>query len=155
MVWLAISSRRVSSPYIHRSKVAVREETYLKRCIRGRRLLPFINKYHQNDKILFWPDLASSHYASSMLHYLEANNVSVVRRNQNPPNTSQCRPIEKIWALIEQMVYQGGWEAKNLDQLSHRIKSKIKQLNQTMVTSMIQGVRGKLLMYRKGVYSVC
>ena len=119
MVWLTISS-----PYIHRSKIPVREERYLKRCIRGH--LPFINKYHQNDKILFWPDLASSRYASPVLHCLEANNVSFVRRNQNPLNIPQCRLIEKIWVLIEQTVYQGGWEAKKfgLTVKSYQIENK-------------------------------
>ena len=43
-----------------------------------------------------------------VLRCLEANSMSSIRRVQNPPNISQCRPIEKIWALIEQMVYQGG-----------------------------------------------
>ena len=107
LVWLAISPRGISNPYIHRSKIAIREEIYLKQCIRGH-LLPFIKKHHQNDDILFWPDLASSHYAYSVLRCLESNNLPYVRRNQNPPNVPQCRPIEKIWALIEQMVYQGG-----------------------------------------------
>ena len=125
LVWLTVSSQEVSSPYIHRSKIAVREETYLKRSIRGR-LLPFVNKYHQNDKILFWPNLASFHYASSVLHCLQANNVPFVRRNQNPTNIPQYRPIEKIWASVEQTVYQGGGEAKNSDQLSNCTKSKIK-----------------------------
>ncbi|CAF4466683.1 unnamed protein product [Rotaria socialis] len=110
----------------------------------------FHQKHHQNDDILFWPDLASYHYAYSTLHCLESNNVPYVRRSQNPPNVPQCRPIENIWALIEQMVYQGGCEAKNLDQLANRIKSKIKQLDQTVVTTMLQDIRGKLLkMYQK------
>ena len=122
----------------------MREEIYLKQCIRDR-LLPFIKKHHQNENILFWPDLASSHYAYSVLRCSESNNLPYVRRSQNPPNVPQCRPIENIWALIEQMVYQGGWEAKNLDQLANQIKSKIKQLDQTVVTTMVQGVRGKIL----------
>ena len=127
LVWLAISTQRIFNPYIHRSKIAIREEIYLKQCIRGR-LFPFIKKHHQNDNILFWLDLASSHYAYSVLRCLESNNLPYVRRSQNPPDVPQCRPIENIWALIEQMVYQGGWEAKNLDQSANRIKSKIKQL---------------------------
>ena len=107
LVWLAVSPRGISNPYIHRSKIAIRVEIYLKQCIRGH-LLPFIENYHQNDDILLWPDLASSHYAYSVLRCLESNNVPYVRRNQNPPNVPQCRPIEKIWGLIEQIVYQGG-----------------------------------------------
>jgi len=43
LVWLAISPRGFSNPYIHRSKIAIREDIYLKQCIRGR-LLPFIKK---------------------------------------------------------------------------------------------------------------
>ena len=66
LVWLAISPRGISNPYIHRSKIAIREEIYLKQCIRGH-LLPFIKNHHQNDDILFWPDLASLHYAYSVL----------------------------------------------------------------------------------------
>ena len=155
LVWLAISPRGISNPYIHRSKTATREAIYLKQCIRGH-LLPFIKNHHQNDDILFWPDLASSHYAYWVLRCLESNNLPYVRRNQNPPNVPQCQAIEKIWALIEQMVYPGGWEAKNLDQLANRIKSKIKQLDQTVVTTMVQGVRRKILkMYWKSVYSTC
>ena len=82
MVWVAISPRVISNLYIHRSKIAIHEEIYLKQCIRGR-LLPFIKK-HQNDDILFWPDLASLHYAYSVLRCLESNNVPYVRRNQPP-----------------------------------------------------------------------
>ena len=52
LVWLAISPRGISYPYIHRSKIAIREEIYLKQCIRGR-LLPLIKKHHQNDDTLF------------------------------------------------------------------------------------------------------
>ena len=66
------------------------------------------SSFHKRDKIRFWPGLASSHYTSSVLHCLEANNVSLVRRDQNRPDVLQCRPIEKIWALTEQTVYQGG-----------------------------------------------
>ena len=43
LVWLAISPRGISNPYIRRSKIAIREEIYLKQCIRGR-LLPFIKR---------------------------------------------------------------------------------------------------------------
>lgn len=155
LVWLAISSKGVSSPYLHRSKIAIRQDTYLNACIR-RRLLPFIARYHRGDEILFWPDLASSHYAQSVLDCLVKNKVPYVTRSQNPPNVPQCRPIESLWAIIEQSVYQDGWQAKNLDQLANRIKSKIKKLDQKMVTHMIRGIRSKLLkMYRKGVFSIC
>lgn len=52
LVWMKVSSKGISSIYIHRSKLAIRQELYLNECIR-KRLLPFINKHHQNDDILF------------------------------------------------------------------------------------------------------
>jgi hypothetical protein len=155
LVWMAVSSKGISSIYTHRSKLAINQGPYLNECLR-KRLLPFINKHHQNDNILFWPDLASSHYSNQVQQFLQTNNVNYVRRHQNPPNVPQARPIESLWSLLEQKVYEGAWEAKSLDQLAKRIILKAKELDQTMVTRMISGVRGKLLkMYRKGVYSVC
>ena len=91
-----------------------------------------------------------------MLDCLAENDVPYVTRSQNPPNIPQGRPIESLWSIIEQSVYEGGWQAKNLDQLANRIKSKIKELDQKMVTGMISEVRSKLLkMYRQGVFSIC
>jgi transposase len=155
LVWMAISTKGISSIYVHRSKVAIRQGSYLNECLR-KRLLPFINKHHKNDSILFWPDLASSHYSNQAQQFLKDNNINYVRRHQNPPNVPQVRPIETIWSLLEKKVYEGAWEAKSLDQLARRIILKAKELDQDMVTHMILDVRGKLLkMYRKGVYSVC
>jgi len=52
MVWMAMSSKGVSNMYVHKSKQAVNEDTYLNECI-NKRLLPFIEKYHQNGNYLF------------------------------------------------------------------------------------------------------
>ena len=51
MIWMAMSSKGVSDVYIHRSKQAVLQTTYLKECI-NKRLLPFIEKYHQDGNCL-------------------------------------------------------------------------------------------------------
>ena len=124
-------------------------KTYLHDCIR-KRLLPFINHHHKNDNILFWPDLASSHYSKQGQEFLQTNNIKFVERQQNPPNVPQARPIETIWSLIEQKVYEGTWQAKNFEQLSRRVILKAKQLDQDLVTSMILDVRRKLLkIYKK------
>ena len=57
---------------------------------------------------------------------------------------------------VSQKVYEGAWEAENLDQLAKRIILKAKELNQSVVTRMIFDIRRKLLkMYRQGVQSVC
>jgi transposase len=155
LVWMAVSPKGMSRVYVHRSKIAVRTQTYLNECIR-KRLIPFINRYHVGDSVLFWPDLASAHYAREVQAFLTDHGVSYVKRGQNPPNVPQARPIEMIWSLLEQKVYENNWEAQNIDQLAKRITLKAKELDQNIVTRMLLSVKQKLLkMYRGGVYSVC
>ena len=155
MVWMAISQKGISDVYIHRNKAAVGTETYLNECIR-KRLIPFINQFHPNDSILFWPDLATAHYAHEVQRCLTNHGISYVQKGRNPPNIPQARPIEKIWSLLEQKVYENNWEAQNLDQLAKRISKKAKELDQKVVTHMISSVRKNLLkIYREGPYSIC
>ncbi|CAF2970870.1 unnamed protein product [Rotaria sp. Silwood2] len=106
LVWMAVSQKGISSIYVHRSTISIKQETYLHDCIR-KRLLPFINRHHKNDNILFWPDLASSHYSKQVQQFLQANQIKLVQRQENPPNVFQARPIETIWSLLEQKVYEG------------------------------------------------
>ena len=59
--------------------------------------MPFIQEHHSKDNFVFWPDLASAHYAKSVLDYLSANNIQIVPKKDNPPNLPECRPIENFW----------------------------------------------------------
>ena len=155
LVWMAISPKGISRVYLHRSKTAIGTETYLNECIR-KRLIPFIDRYHTGDSILFWPDLASAHYAHKVQAFLTAHRINYVTRERNPPNVPQARPIETIWTLLEQKMYENNWEAQNIDQLAKRIILKVKELDQNVVKTMLEGVKKKLFtIYRKGTYSVC
>lgn len=155
LVWMAISAKGISRVYIHRSRNAVDATTYLNECIR-KRLISFIDHYHAGDSVLFWPDLASAHYAHKVQQFLIDHGIPYVWRAKNSPNVPQARPIETIWTLLERKVYENNWKAQNLDQLARRIALKVREIGQTLVTNMILGVRKKLLkIYRKGVYSVC
>ena len=44
------------------SGMAINQEVYLNECIE-KRLVPFVQEHYKNGKYVFWPDLASSHYA--------------------------------------------------------------------------------------------
>ena len=85
----------VSEAYI--SKDTTTAQIYLEECIK-KWLIPFILKYHEIDDILFWPDLASSHYAKIVTKYLNEKNVEFVSKGENPPNVPQARGIESFWA---------------------------------------------------------
>ena len=63
--------------------------------------------HYAGDKIIFWPGLASYHYAKITRNWLEANNIQFVPKNDNPPNIPQARPIEDFWALLSRKVWMG------------------------------------------------
>ena len=69
LVWVAISPAGISDFYIVPSKMAINQEIYLEECLK-KRLLPFINKHHRGGKYVFWPDMASSHYANTVQNWL-------------------------------------------------------------------------------------
>ena len=78
LVWIAFSSEGISEPFFVPSGLAINQKVYLRECIQ-KRLIPFINEHHSNDKYLFWPDLASSHYANTVTGYIVANKVNFVK----------------------------------------------------------------------------
>ncbi|CAF5142165.1 unnamed protein product, partial [Rotaria sp. Silwood1] len=110
MVWLAISSKRISEPYVHQSKNVIGGDIYLNQCVKSKSI-PFIEKHHSNDEILFWPDIAKAHYSKEVLDYLESVSVPIIPKINNPPNIPQGRPIEDFWSVLAQLVYEKNWEA--------------------------------------------
>jgi hypothetical protein len=52
--------------------------------------MPFVQKYHRKEKVLFWPDLANCHYGLQVLEYLEENGIHYVREQDNPQNCPQA-----------------------------------------------------------------
>lgn len=143
LVWIAISLKGISQPYIHTSRAqAVNSDVYINKCLT--KLKDFIEKYHNQDEIIFWPDLASCHYAKKTLDWLNEKNIKFVPQKDNPPNVPQARPIENFWAVLTRLVYNKGWEAKNLPQLIGRIKRKLKEVDQSVIQRMMNNI-GKVL----------
>lgn len=143
LVWLALSEKGISQPFVNTVKgPAIDGNTYIKKCLK--KLIPFIEKYHQGDQYIFWPDLASSHYAKDTLKWLTDQEIPFVPKEANPPNVPQARPIENFWGILADKVYDGGWEAKSGPQLSRRIKQKIKEIDLSIVQAMMTKVRTKL-----------
>ena len=135
MVWIALSEKGISDPFFAKQHQSVNEETYLEHCSKGH-LMPFINRYHDPNKVLFWPDLASSHYASSV--------IDLVPKEKNPQNCPQPRPVETLWQILDEKVYAGGSEAKTIDQLKRRIQTKLKEVDMTSVQAMFSSIPQQL-----------
>ena len=67
-----------------------------------------------------------------------------MKKEENSPNCPQLRPIENFWAIWKQKVYEGGYEAKNLNQLKNRMKKKLKEIDQDVVQRTVMGVQTKI-----------
>ncbi|CAH1101845.1 unnamed protein product [Psylliodes chrysocephalus] len=148
MVWCAISEAGVSRPYVGRVRgQAVDANVYTQNCLP--KLLNFINLYHANDEIMFWPDLASCHYTHATRQWLEANHIPFVPREDNPPNVLQARPIESFWALLTRKIYDNGWEAQNQDQLRRRIYQKVREVDLEACQALMRQLRTKLRRIRE------
>ena len=114
-------------------------DVYIRKCLP--KLLKFIEEHHLGDKYIFWPDLASSHYANKTSAWLNEQKVPFVPKVANPPNVPKARPIEDFWSILTDKVYSGGWTATNQEQLLNRIKSQLKNIYLDTVQTMMEGIR--------------
>lgn len=144
MVWIAISEAGHSVPYFHLSKGAINKNIYINECLK-KRLIPFLRKVHPDENILFWPDLASCHYAKDTIRFIEENNIPFVNKGNNPPNVPELRPIETFWSHLKSKVYRDGYSAKNTKVLIKRIKSCLKTFDKPYFYRLLHNLREKLL----------
>lgn len=143
LVWAAISSKGISPILIAPSKsISIDAQTYTKACLK-KNLLPFLKRHYPRNNYLFWPDLASAHYASTTQKFLGENKIRYVPKDANPPNAPVLRPIENFWGALKQKVYKGGWEAVNVDQLATRIRYCAGQMDKSVYTKMMKRIQSK------------
>lgn len=105
---------------------------------------PFLSSKYRGGGYVFWPDLASSHYAHSVQDYLTSKGIPYVPRDINPANVPKARPIEDFWGNLKAKVYEGDWKAKSLEELKRRIEYCLKNLDQELVKKHTLGVRTRL-----------
>jgi hypothetical protein len=53
-------------------------------------------------------------------------NLPFFDRTTNPPNVPQARPIEKLWDILAQKIYEGGGKATMQQELISHIQSQLK-----------------------------
>ena len=154
LVWLSLSSKGISIPFIGTTKEPAGDtDVYIRKCLP--KLLKFIEKHHLSDKYIFWPDLASSHYANKTSAWLNEQKVPFVPKVANPPNVPKACPIEDFWSILADKVYSESWAATNQEQLVNRIKSQLKKIDLDTIQTMMEGIRKKLRKIEdKGPFSI-
>jgi len=148
LVWVAISEKGLSNYFIAPSGQAVDADVYVQKCLP--RMVRFIQEHHKNDQVVFWPDLASSHYSSKALEYLSDKNIEVVPKNYNPANCPELRPIEDFWSELKRIVYDKCWVADNLDQLRNRIEYAFKKVLPERVQNLARSTFRRIDETRRG-----
>jgi len=154
LVWQAIGEDgHRSKPFISFGQT-INAEIYLKHCIQER-LIPFINQYHKKDEVLFWPDLATCHYHRDVQQFLQESGIEVVKKDKNPPNLPQARPIERYWALVKRQYKRRQKAPKSLTSFKRMYKNDSSKVLQSTVRSLMAGIRQKLrCVAHRGLYSV-
>ncbi|KAL4492613.1 hypothetical protein ABPG72_007726 [Tetrahymena utriculariae] len=143
LCWICFSPSGISQPYFRESGLAINQEIYLTECIK-KKLVPFIKKYHSEEDYIFWPDLASSHYAKTVIDFLQQKQICFVDKKDNPANVPECRPIEDFWSMLKGLVYKNNYQANSLEQLVERIKLCIKKLDKNVVQELSNSVKKRL-----------
>ena len=88
--------------------------------------------------------------------FLDSKGVNYVRKEDNPTEVPQCRPVEDIFGLLATRVYEGNWVAKNTEALKRRIRRCIRRIPAQTVQATMRTVRRKLMRaYRVGLFNVC
>jgi hypothetical protein len=93
MVWLAISKKGRSLPFIAEWGNAVDANRYIDNSLKSKHK-KFIDKSHSDGKYYFWPDLATAHYANDTMNGYEMLGIKVLPKDQNTPCVPQLRPME-------------------------------------------------------------
>jgi hypothetical protein len=107
-------------------------------------LVPFIREKYSDGNYVFWPDLASSHYAKTVVATFNDENINFVPKDMNPANCPEVRPIEDFWAYLKGQVYKDSWEAENVEKLINRIKYCLSKVPLAVVQKFANSTKKRL-----------
>ena len=138
MLWLCFSEKGCSKSYFLNKGISMNQYNYLKE---QKRVMLYIRQDHADNNYIFWPDEARAHKAKSVINYLNKNNANFVRKNDNPVNAPECRPIENFLAILKQQVYKSNCQAKNVKQLYQRVQYCLNKLDMNLVQLLFSSVK--------------
>ena len=94
-----MSAKGISTPFIGTTKgPAITANIYVNKCLS--KLHSFIEEYHADDEYIFWPDLASSHYANETTKWLIQHKIKFVPKQVNPPNIPKATLVKHLVSKI-------------------------------------------------------
>lgn len=146
MVWQAICTCGKRSTVFY-TLGTITAEIYIKECIK-KRVVPLARSHDVTP--LFWPDLATSHYAKETLRTLEELGIETIPRELNPPNSPELRPIEKYWAICKRQVFEIGGVAKDLAEFKKIWARATKKVTEEVVQNLMRRLLVKVRSFYRG-----
>lgn len=140
LIWQAICSCGKRSD-IFVTNSSINQEVYKKECLQ-KRLLPLLRQHTVQP--LFWPDLATCHYANNVLAWHTEHGVHFVPKHMNPPNCPELRPIEAYWAMVKRALLKSKGVAKDVPDMTKQWKKAQKTVAETTVQCLMDGVKRKV-----------
>jgi hypothetical protein len=107
-------------------------------------LIPFIEKYHNKEDVIFWPDMATAHYAQAVQQFLNGYGVEYVSKTMNAPNVPHVRPIEPFWSLCKKAYKSRRSGAKSLRGFKTIWSNISKKVAEDSGKNIVKGLKKKL-----------
>ena len=77
------------------------------------------------------------------MEWYAANNVQVVPKDKNPPNTPELRPIEKYWAIVKRNLKKAQKAVMSEKQFKANWRSAANKMDKETVHNLMAGVERK------------
>jgi transposase len=140
LVWQAICTcGKKSRTFV--TTGTINTDVYINECLQ-KRLLPLIRSHE--DDVLFWPDLASCHYAKSSMEWYTSRNINIVPKEMNPANSPELRPIEEYWSIVKRNLKDTGLVVKTQEEFKRKWLWASTKVNSDLVQRLMSRVRGKV-----------
>lgn len=146
LVWQAICSCGSKSTAFFTTGT-INQAVYQKECIK-KRLLPLYRKH--DIPPIFWPDLATAHYARGTLELLQALNIDFIQKSMNPPNCPQLRPIERYWAFVKRNLSKTKTAAGTIDEFKKMWRSSAHKVTKDGVQKLMRRILAKVRLFYRG-----
>ena len=143
MVWMMIARTGISKIFISPKHQSMNAELYRKKCLS--KVLEFVDTHYESrNQVIFWPDLATCHYAKVNQAWMKEQDLYFIPKEDNPPACPQIRPIEQFWSMLKNKVYENNWSAKNREQLIRKIQKCAKEFDMDPIIKMFDTLKAKI-----------